>query len=125
MYHREVIDKIGLYREDYPVIGDWDFSLRFIRQFNIAVIPEYLANYHIRKINSKNDYDNSVSNKQRETKYLSLLRDELLRNDLNGNIFGMGILVNIGYEINKLESLIKQHSFVYILKKLKKIIFNR
>lgn len=122
LYHREIIDKIGLYREDYPVIGDWDFYLRFIRQYNIGVIPDYLANYHIRASISKNDYDNSVLNRNRETKYLSLLRDELLRNDLDQNRIDIGVLINLGYELNQIESSIKRGSILWVIRnKLKKL----
>ena len=40
--------RVGRFREDLPVLGDWDFHLRVCAQYEIGLIPEMLANYHHR-----------------------------------------------------------------------------
>ncbi|MGC9450634.1 MAG: glycosyltransferase [Oceanipulchritudo sp.] len=48
LYRREVHEKIGLFRQDFDVLGDHDFNLRFVRHFEIGVIPTFHAYYHWR-----------------------------------------------------------------------------
>ena len=60
VYERKALETVGLYDESLPVLGDWDFNIRFLRHFNIGVIQEKLANYHHRNANFKSDYGNSL-----------------------------------------------------------------
>lgn len=48
VYRRSVHDEIGMYREDLPVMGDWEFGMRLVLRHDIAVLPYPLANYHRR-----------------------------------------------------------------------------
>ena len=48
VFEREALETVGLYREDLPVLGDWDFNLRFILQYEIDVIPATLSYFHHR-----------------------------------------------------------------------------
>ena len=48
LFRRSALDRVGSFREDLPALGDWDFNLRFARQFKIGVIPDVLAFWHIR-----------------------------------------------------------------------------
>lgn len=48
LYRRQVHDKIGLFRQEFDVLGDHDFNLRFVRHFEIGVIPTFHAYYHWR-----------------------------------------------------------------------------
>ena len=48
LYRRDVHEKIGRFRQEFDVLGDHDFNLRFLRHFEIAVLPEFHANYHWR-----------------------------------------------------------------------------
>ena len=103
VYKRVSLEKVGLYREDLPVLGDWEFTLRFLRFFNIAVIPEYLANYHIRIEEEPTSYSNSISGDlHKHIYYASYLRNDLLRRDLDSNQLGIGFLVNICHDFNKI-----------------------
>ena len=96
VYKREVLAKIGYYREDLPVLGDWEFNLRFMRFYDIYVIPEELAFYHHRLKEKEGNYSNSVVKDDSKHKlYDTLIRNELLRNDLDHNSMGLGHLVNI------------------------------
>lgn len=40
--------EVGKFDEAMPVLGDWDFNLRFVRQFDVEVIAAPLACYHQR-----------------------------------------------------------------------------
>ncbi|MCB0208446.1 MAG: glycosyltransferase [Anaerolineae bacterium] len=60
IFRRAALETVGPYREQYGVLGDWDFHLRMLRRFNIDVIPEPLANYHHRTNTTTGAYGNSV-----------------------------------------------------------------
>lgn len=96
VYKREIFAKIGYYREDLPVLGDWEFNLRFMRFYDIYVIPEELAFYHHRLKEKEGKYSNSVVKDDSKHKfYDTFIRNELLRNDIDNNSMGLGHLVNI------------------------------
>lgn len=48
LFRREAYQDIGPFDESLPVLGDWEFLLRFIARFDVAVIQAPLANYHVR-----------------------------------------------------------------------------
>jgi FMN phosphatase YigB (HAD superfamily) len=48
VYARSVLADLGGYREDLPVLGDWEFNLRFRARHPIGVLPRPLARYHVR-----------------------------------------------------------------------------
>ncbi len=48
LYGRAAGEAVGHYRVDLPVLGDWDFNLRFAERFGIGVIGEALAYWHHR-----------------------------------------------------------------------------
>lgn len=96
VYERRVLDQIGCYREDLPVLGDWEFNLRFVRRYDIFLIPEKLAFYHHRPDATSGVFSNSViGGDSKHLFYDALLRNELLREDLDHNRIGMGYLSNI------------------------------
>lgn len=49
LYRRRVLDEIGPYDPKFHVAADMDFNFRFLRRYEIAVLPEVLAYYHHRK----------------------------------------------------------------------------
>ncbi|NEX19688.1 glycosyltransferase family 2 protein [Thiorhodococcus mannitoliphagus] len=59
LFERSVVDEIGMFDESLPVIGDWEFNIRFLERFDITVHPEYLAFWHQRP-KVKNGLGNSV-----------------------------------------------------------------
>jgi glycosyltransferase involved in cell wall biosynthesis len=96
VYERRVLDQIGYYREDLPVLGDWDFNLRFMKRYDIFLIPEELAYYHHRLRSTSGVFSNSVIGEDsKHLFYDTLLRNELLREDLENDRIGIGYLTNI------------------------------
>lgn len=100
LYRRVVLDEIGHYREDLPVLGDWEFNLRFVARYEIGVIRLPLAYYHHRMTLKDGAYSNSGLDKHRF--YETLLRNEWLRNDLKSQSLGFGLLANLGVDLEDL-----------------------
>jgi glycosyltransferase involved in cell wall biosynthesis len=53
VYRREIVDRLGQYNESLPVLGDWEFNIRFLLfNYKIGIINESLSYYHkrIRKV---------------------------------------------------------------------------
>lgn len=99
LYERRVLDVIGMYREDLPVLGDWDFNLRFLLHFDIGVIPKNLANYHVRHA-PKGTYGNSVtSGHSSHVAYNARLRNEYLRKDFEQGKIGLGYCLALAPEL--------------------------
>jgi len=93
LFRRAAYDAVGPYRDDLRVLGDWEFNLRFLRHFDIFVLPEALAFYHHRLASQGGIYANTVigqlnSHRQQE----ALLRNELIRQDLDQGRIGLGTL---------------------------------
>lgn len=85
LYERKVLDAIGFYDETLPVIGDWEFNLRFLMSFDIRVLREELANYHIRETASSENYNNTVtSGKDLHEFYRSLVINKYVRAGFGG-----------------------------------------
>ena len=99
LYRRSVIDTVGLYAEELPVLGDWDFNLRFLEQYDIGVIPNALANYHHRRklADADSHYGNSLyAGQSLHIEYDAIIRNRLLRRDLALGKVGLGWLVGMG-----------------------------
>jgi glycosyltransferase involved in cell wall biosynthesis len=48
LYRRQVHAQIGLFRQEFDVLGDHDFNLRFLRHYEIGVSSTFHAYYHWR-----------------------------------------------------------------------------
>jgi glycosyltransferase involved in cell wall biosynthesis len=96
LFRREVLDEIGYYDERLPVLGDWDFNLRFLETFDIGVLPEPLANYHQRPAGASREYGNSLfEQKERHAFYDGVIRNARLRMaDAQGPV-GLGLMLNL------------------------------
>lgn len=94
LYKRDVFDEIGYYDETLRYRGDWEFNLRFLSHYDIHLIPEILANYHFRAANVPAKYGNSVvAGSDNHQYYDTLLKNRLLREDLQSGKFGLGTLI--------------------------------
>ena len=79
LFSRETGASVGFFDEDLPVLGDWDFNLRFLNICDIGLIPEYLANYHFRSETSST-YGNSVTKgRNLHQQYDAIVRNKFLR----------------------------------------------
>ena len=79
LFKRSAYDEIGGFDESLPVLGDWEFNLRFASRYDIAALPEFLANYHHRPASS-NAYGNSVlAGRLSHVSYDAILRNRIIR----------------------------------------------
>ena len=60
MVRRVVMETVGLFDGELPVLGDWDFHLRAAQCFRIDVLREPLAFYHHRSAGTTSEYGNTV-----------------------------------------------------------------
>jgi glycosyltransferase involved in cell wall biosynthesis len=96
LFRRLLIDEVGLFREHLPVLGDWEFHLRVLAAREIGVIGKPLANYHHRRTLKDGIYANTVVGGVDHHAYWdAAIRNDLLRQDLRANRFGLGMLVSV------------------------------
>ncbi len=98
LFRRSAWEELGGFAEDLPVLGDWDFNLRFIEARDIGVIASPLARYHHRTLPAgvNASYGNSVHTGDRHDRYDAVVRNRMLRRDLEAGKLGMGALVTLG-----------------------------
>lgn len=94
LYRREVHDRIGYFDESLPAVGDWEFHLRFLRDFTIGFIDgEPLAFWNQRR-GAGGDLGNSVlDNPVEHENYDLLVREHYLREDVHR--YGLGTLLYV------------------------------
>ncbi len=56
----QLYEDIGPFKEDYPVLGDWEFNLRFLERHKIGLIPRELEYYHHGDTEHVESFGNSV-----------------------------------------------------------------
>lgn len=94
LYRREVLVELVGYREDLPVLGDWEFLLRVLMRGDIAGIPDFLAFYHHRFSVKSGPMGNSVyAARDVHARHDALLRNALLREDIASGRVGLGHLL--------------------------------
>jgi glycosyltransferase involved in cell wall biosynthesis len=104
IYRREVYDKIGYYDESLPVLGDWDFNLRFMQHYDIERIDDLLAFYYYREPKQNDVYSNSViGGMGRHRFYDLMLRNKFLREDLEAGKPGLGFAINTARDLRQIQ----------------------
>ncbi len=93
VFDRQACIEVGSFREDLPVLGDWDFNIRFLSKYEIGVVPQILARYHNRVHTTNNAYDSTVTAQtDKHAFYDGLLRNEWLRDDIASGRTGKGLI---------------------------------
>ena len=101
LFRRDIFDTIGGYNEDYPVLGDWDFNLRFLMENDIGMVHEPLANYHHRDKGDTSLFGNSViAARDKHLEYASVVRNRFARNMLHSDHPAMAVLVGMGLHLD-------------------------
>ena len=91
IFDRRAAETLGLFNEKLPVLGDWEFHLKFCLNFDIAILPEHLAYYHHRP-STKGIHGNSVHVAgDRHKVYREILINNWLRDDLKTQ--GLGTFI--------------------------------
>lgn len=97
VYRSSCYKEIGMYDENLKVLEDWDFNLRFMCKYDIFIIEEPLANYHIRKQKDlQSIFQNTVTHRRKtHLTYDTLIRNKYLRADMENNQIGLGVMLNL------------------------------
>ncbi len=61
LFRRSVLDAVGYFDSSLPVLGDWEFNLRAVRDGGFVFVSERLANYHTRTPESDRAAGNSIT----------------------------------------------------------------
>ncbi|WP_245630249.1 glycosyltransferase [Alicyclobacillus acidiphilus] len=95
LFTRAAWNQVQGFREDLPVLGDWEFNVRFLVQYDIVVCAHNLAFYHLRP-NSTGALGNSViDGVSKHHFYRQALLNEWLRDDLRAGKMGIGVYSNL------------------------------
>lgn len=99
LYRRQLYDAVGGYDESMRILGDWDFNLRALLIGDIGILPEVLANYHVRKTSDRpaDAYVNSVPpGSHGQIVADASYRNRWLRKDVTQGKAGLGFLLAMG-----------------------------
>ena len=91
VFEREAALEIGLFDEGLPVLGDWDFNLRFCMRYDIAVNSEMLAFHHQWRVAQSDEGRDVLTMGGAYQESRQLLKNRLLRKDLSNG--GLGLLM--------------------------------
>lgn len=91
--------EVGLFNEELPVIGDWEYNLRVLQTFDFFVIQEMLACYHHR-VSKCGSFANSIfANSSDHQLHYTRMLNQSLREDLLKGQYGIGFLMNVSRAI--------------------------
>jgi glycosyltransferase involved in cell wall biosynthesis len=108
LFRREIWERLGGYNEHYPVLGDWDFNLRFLIEADIGVIPEALANYHHRDRGDGTAFGNSViAGRDKHVEFAAVVRNNLLRSLARRGHSAAATLVGVGLYLEDQRNLLR------------------
>ena len=94
IFSLDACKELGYFNEELPVLGDWDFHIRFLLQHDIWMLPEPMAFYHHR-MNATGALGNTIyAGYDTHMAYRNLLLNQWLRDDLSGKGNGLGIYIN-------------------------------
>lgn len=96
LFERSVLDATGLFDESLPVIGDWDFNVRFFMKYDVIVLQNNLANYHVRQDTGGNLPNSVTSEPQKHLFYRSLIVNRHIRSDIESGRITAGMLFAAG-----------------------------
>jgi len=108
VFERDALKTVGLYREDLPVLGDWEFNLRFALQYEIDVIPSTLSFFHVR-VKGKNEHaaNSIIKNIDEHYFYKTLIHNEYLRKEILSNQGGLSTIISSHYYFEQSQSKIR------------------
>lgn len=105
----EVLDKLHGWREDLPVLADWDFMLRLLLEGPVGYVLEPLANWH-RRPQASGDLGNSIINEAAHHRDLhAAIRDDYLRCADPNLVLHLGLPLLIAhYQVEQDQRMLQQ-----------------
>jgi len=111
LFKRTVWDKLGGFNETLPVLGDWDFNIRFLMECDIGVLPKTLAYYHHRdRVVTNDDNSNSViCGRDKHAAYNAIIRNNYIREAFRKQEYSsIAILMGMGHIQNNTRHLFER-----------------
>ena len=94
IYRRSAFDAVGGYASDLPVLEDWDFNLRFVSMWEVAVVPRVMTHYHLRpSVSSGQEANSQHAEFDRHKFYEAKIINDALRRDMESGRPGLGVLL--------------------------------
>ncbi|HEY2573367.1 MAG TPA: glycosyltransferase, partial [Verrucomicrobiaceae bacterium] len=110
LYERAALETVGRYPEDYPVLEDWHFNLRFLLHHEIMVVPEILTNYHFRPPEPSGAQANSQIAERNDHKFHEArLINEAMREDLKNGKPGLGSVLVQAAMVREINEALHRH----------------
>lgn len=100
VYKHSALKAVGRYDKDASPLEDWDFTIRFLKEYDVHFIDEPLAYYHHRR-NQSDDLGNSIFISSLHSQRHIYLRNKYLRNDLSKGVLGIGFMANLSQQLTK------------------------
>lgn len=99
VFERSVYNTVNGYDPKLPVLGDWDFNLRFLLEADIGVIDKQLAYYHHRPATAAGAYSNSVvGGIDKHLSYNAIVRNKYVRESSNNpKMASLASLISTAY----------------------------
>jgi len=128
LYRRSVFDTISYYDESLPVLGDWDFGIRFLLKYDVDFLdPGFaLANYHHRKFKKGSVHNNSFGDGTEKHRYWSnKLMNKYLREELADGRLGVGyIMSQLRYNQSNMAEMVRKVLPTTLVNKIKRRVQN-
>jgi len=103
VYRREAYEKVGYFDESLPVLEDWDFNLRFLMEYEIQVVEDYLSHYHLRPQIGDGDASNTQFHSGDKHRFFeTLIINQKLRQEISENRVGLGFVMSHSHAIRDL-----------------------
>lgn len=109
LFETAAFRELGGFRQDLPVLADWDFNARFVLKWNIALLRRTLAYKSFRpSATDPNHVNQSVSRQESFLDWESHLRNDWIRQDIQHGLAGKGFYSFAFAKLN--EIIIQQHN---------------
>lgn len=127
IFRRTAFNEIGAFNQEYNEIGDWEFNIRFVSRFEVAVVKESLANYHWRQQLNAGHYANSVVDAvDSHNRHAALMANSRLREALGTEPSGIGIPMAVSRQLkaqdNRIQDLTRE---IQELKRMAQCLLDR
>lgn len=126
LYRRSAYQAVGKFDDSLPVVGDWEFGVRLLLQFDVDFIdPGFaLANYHHRSFNQADKASNtSFAGNDKHRYYTNKVMNRNLRQEIAEGQLGVGyIMSKLRYEQHEKAEMVRRVLPRFVTEKLKKRI---
>jgi hypothetical protein len=105
VFRRGALESVGYLNEQLPVLGDWDFNIRFLLHFDVGLVPETLAHWHWREApDAISDRNSIYAPTQTHQEWRVRLINEAIRGRwLGDSASNLSIILALGSRLQMLE----------------------